>query len=138
MATSTFTIRPVGVVESSIRHRRHAPFQGDEAGIESTVRLHESMLPAAKDLAAGDRVLVLTWLHAAGRHALAVHPRADPFRPLTGVFSTRSEHRPNPIGLHEVDIVGISGCRLTVRGLEAIDGTPVADIKPVLGPKGQR
>ena len=94
--------------------------------------------PAAADLRAGDRVVVLTWLHLGDRDILAVHPRGDANRPLTGVFSTRSQDRPNPIGLHEVEIVVVRPGGLRVRGLEAIDGTPVVDIKPVLEPKGAR
>ena len=93
---------------------------------------------AAADLRPGDRIIVLTWLHEADRDVLAVHPRGDTSRPVTGVFSTRSEHRPNPIGLHEVEVIATEPGRLLVRGLEAIDGTPVVDMKPVLGPKGQR
>ena len=86
----------------------------------------------------GGRVVVLTWLHLADRTVLAVHPRGDASRPLTGVFSTRSQDRPNPVGLHEVEIVDVEPDRLRVRGLEAVDGTPVIDIKPVLEPRGAR
>jgi tRNA-Thr(GGU) m(6)t(6)A37 methyltransferase TsaA len=131
-------IRPVGVVESSTKHPRDAPLQGDESDIECAIRLYPTIRRAAADLRAATRVVVITWLHAAGRDSLAVHPRDDPSRPLTGVFSTRSEHRPNPIGLHEVEIVRIAPNRLVVRGLEAIDGTPVIDIKPPLEPPDRR
>jgi tRNA-Thr(GGU) m(6)t(6)A37 methyltransferase TsaA len=95
-------------------------------------------LPAMRDLVAGERVIVLTWLDRGDRNVLEVHPRGDPTRPLHGVFSTRSPDRPNPIGLHEVEIVAIEGARLRVRDLEAISGTPVLDIKPVLGPVNTR
>ncbi|MDA0635903.1 TrmO family methyltransferase [Nonomuraea sp. MCN248] len=84
------------------------------------------------DLAAGDDVFVLTWLHLADRSVLAVHPRNDPRRPLTGVFSTRSADRPNPVGLHRVRVLAVDGLRVRVSGLEAVDGTPIVDVKPVL------
>ena len=96
--------------------------------------LDAAMAPAARDLQVGDEILVLTWLDRAERDVLAVHPRDDQARPLTGVFSTRSSDRPNPIGLHATEIVAIEGTRIRVRNLEAIDGTPVLDIKPVLRP----
>jgi len=95
-------------------------------------------LPAMRDLVVGERVIVLTWLDRGDREVLAVHPRGDPTRPRQGVFSTRSPDRPNPIGLHEVEILAIDGTRLHVRNLEAISGTPVLDVKPVLGPIGSR
>ena len=91
-----------------------------------------------RDLRAGDEVIVLTWLDRADRGVLQVHPRGDPQRPLHGVLSTRSPDRPNPIGLHQVPILAIDDTRLRVRGLEAVDGTPVVDIKPVLGPLNER
>jgi tRNA-Thr(GGU) m(6)t(6)A37 methyltransferase TsaA len=138
MGLDTFPVHAVGVVESSVADPRHAALQGDESDIESAIRIHESAAPAAADLRPGGRVVVLTWLHLADREVLAVHPRGDQSRPLTGVFSTRSQDRPNPIGLHEVEIIAVEPERLLVRGLEAIDGTPVLDIKPVLEPQGSR
>ncbi|HEY6421978.1 MAG TPA: TrmO family methyltransferase [Pseudonocardiaceae bacterium] len=93
---------------------------------------------AAADLGIGDEVLVLTWLHRGRRDVLSVHPRSDPNRPRQGVFSTRSPDRPNPIGLHAVTIAGVEENAITVRNLEAIDGTPVLDVKPVLGPPSER
>jgi tRNA-Thr(GGU) m(6)t(6)A37 methyltransferase TsaA len=138
MATSDCVIHPIGVVESPIKHPRDAPRQGDESTVESWIRIHPDVRRAARELRARDKIIVLTWLHAASRDVLAIHPRADLTRPLTGVFSTRSEHRLNPIGLHEVEIVRTRPERILVRGLEAIDGTPVVDIKPVLEPKGSR
>jgi tRNA-Thr(GGU) m(6)t(6)A37 methyltransferase TsaA len=93
---------------------------------------------AAADLQVGEPVLVLTWLHQGRRDVLAGHPRGDPDRPRQGVFSTRSPDRPNPIGLHAVTITGVEGDAITVSGLEAIDGTPVLDVKPVLGPARER
>jgi tRNA-Thr(GGU) m(6)t(6)A37 methyltransferase TsaA len=131
-------VHPVGHVESPIKQPAEAPLQGDESEVEAWIHLEGSVQPAAADLRPGDRVIVLTWLHAARRDVLAVHPRGDERRPLTGVFSTRSEHRPNPIGLHEVAVVSVERGRLLVRGLEAVDGTPVADIKPVLEPVHRR
>lgn len=138
MTGGDLVVHPVGHVESPIRQPAEAPLQGDESEVEAWIQLEGPVQPAAADLRPGDRVIVLTWLHAARRDVLAVHPRGDERRPLTGVFSTRSEHRPNPIGLHEVEVVSVDRGRLLVRGLEAIDGTPVADIKPVLEPVHRR
>lgn len=131
---SDLILHPVGVVSSSLTDPAEAPLQGDEGAVECTIRLHAPFRAAAADLRAGDRVVVLTWLHLADRDVLAVQPRGDASRPLTGVFSTRSQDRPNPIGLHEVEIVSVEPDGLRVRGLEAVDGTPVVDLKPVLGP----
>jgi len=100
--------------------------------------LRPAFVEAARDLHPGDRIIVLTWLHLGSRDVLAVHPRGDPRRPLTGVFATRSPDRPNPIGLHPVTIETVDEDAISVRGLEAIDGTPVLDIKPVLGAMDQR
>jgi len=98
--------------------------------------LHPDCADAARDLAPGADIFVLTWLHRARRDVLAVHPRDDPRNPLTGVFSTRSADRPNPVGLHRVRIEEIDGCRIRVRDLEAVDGTPIVDLKPVLHHEG--
>jgi len=119
-----FLLRPVGVVRSDLRDRELAPMQGDE-GAPDVVR-------AAASLAPGDELLVLTWFHQADRSVLEVHPRSDPSRPLTGVFSTRSPDRPNPVGLHRVRVRAVEKGRLRVGPLEAIDSTPVIDLKPVL------
>jgi tRNA-Thr(GGU) m(6)t(6)A37 methyltransferase TsaA len=129
-----FVVRPVGHVESPIKDVAEAPRQGDEGGAEAWIRLTGATEAAAADLSAGDRVVVLTWLHRARRDVLAVHPRDELARPTTGVFSTRSQDRPNPIGLHEVEVVEVEPGHLLVRPLEAVDGTPVVDIKPVLTP----
>jgi tRNA-Thr(GGU) m(6)t(6)A37 methyltransferase TsaA len=129
----TYEVRAVGRVESELTDPAAAPLQGEEGGTEATLVFDDSVAGAMRDLRAGDDVLLLTWLDHADRDVLAVHPRSDPNRPLTGVFSTRSPHRPNPIGLHRVTIVAIDGTRLRVTDLEAIDGTPVLDVKPVLG-----
>jgi tRNA-Thr(GGU) m(6)t(6)A37 methyltransferase TsaA len=129
----TYEIRPVGFVESPLSDRASAPKQGVEGGPEAWLVFESSMADAIRDLTVGDDVFVLTWLHQADRDVLAVHPRDDPSNPLTGVFSTRSADRPNPIGMHRVQVVAVDGLRVRVTDLEAIDGTPIADVKPVLG-----
>jgi tRNA-Thr(GGU) m(6)t(6)A37 methyltransferase TsaA len=109
-----------------------APMQGDEGAPDAWIELEADVLDALEGVDEGDRVLILTWLDRADREVLAVHPRDDPSRPVQGVFATRSQHRPNPIGLHPVEVVSIEDGRMKVRNLEALDGTPVIDIKPVL------
>jgi len=94
--------------------------------------------PALDGLRPGDDILVITWLHLADRTVLQVHPRSDTSRPMRGVFATRSQHRPNPLGVHVVTILGVDDLRMRVQGLEAVDGTPIVDIKPVLEPRGKR
>jgi tRNA-Thr(GGU) m(6)t(6)A37 methyltransferase TsaA len=138
MELPEFTVRAVGVVSSPLTDPADAPRQPDEGAPRATIRVADPLWPAAADLQPGDRVVLLTWLHVAERDVLVVHPRGDRTRPELGVFSTRSQHRPNPIGLHEVEIVEVSGHDLVVSGLEAVDGTPVIDIKPVLGPTATR
>ncbi len=133
-----YVVRPVGWVESPLVAFDDAPNQGDEGAPDAWLVLDQALRPALADLEAGDEVVVLTWLDRADRATLAVHPRSDPNRPVTGVFSTRSPDRPNPIGLHQVEIVAIDDTRIRVRNLEALDGTPVVDIKPVLGPLAER
>jgi tRNA-Thr(GGU) m(6)t(6)A37 methyltransferase TsaA len=128
-----YAVRPVGVVESPLTDRSTAPKQGDEGAPPARVVFAPEFHPAAADLRAGDRLVLLTWFHEADREVQAVHPRGDPDRPSTGVFSTRSPDRPNPIGLHTVTVTAVENGALTVTGLEAIDGTPVLDVKPVLG-----
>jgi tRNA-Thr(GGU) m(6)t(6)A37 methyltransferase TsaA len=130
--TVQYEIRPIGRVESSIVDRETAPKQGFEGAPEASVVFDPDVADGIRDLAAGDDVFVLTWLHRASRDVLAVRPRDDPRNPETGVFSTRSQDRPNPIGLHRARIVAIDGLRVVVRDLEAFDGTPVVDVKPVL------
>ncbi|GAA0898711.1 tRNA (N6-threonylcarbamoyladenosine(37)-N6)-methyltransferase TrmO [Virgisporangium ochraceum] len=133
-----FEVRAVGRVESPLTDPATAPKQGDEGAPETTIVFDPSVADALVSLGVGDDVMVLTWLDRARRDVLAVHPRGDGSRPLTGVFSTRSPHRPNPIGLHRVTIVARDGLRVRVRDLEAVDGTPVLDVKPVLGEVGER
>jgi tRNA-Thr(GGU) m(6)t(6)A37 methyltransferase TsaA len=131
-------LRPVGRVESSLTDAAAAPKQGDEGAPEATVVLDDAYAEAAADLLPGEEAIVLTWLDRADREVLAVHPRGDLDRPRQGVFSTRSPARPNPIGLHRVRIVAVDGIRLRVADLEALDGTPVLDLKPVLGEVDER
>ncbi|MGH3454810.1 MAG: tRNA (N6-threonylcarbamoyladenosine(37)-N6)-methyltransferase TrmO [Nocardioidaceae bacterium] len=129
----TYEIRPVGFVESPLTDRASAPKQGVEGGPEAWLVFEPSVADAVRDLTVGADLFVLTWLHQADRDVLTVHPRDDPSNPLTGVFSTRSADRPNPIGVHRVQVVAVDGLRVRVSDLEAIDGTPIADVKPVLG-----
>jgi tRNA-Thr(GGU) m(6)t(6)A37 methyltransferase TsaA len=128
-----FTIRPVGRVESSLITTADAPRQGDEGAPDAYLILEPAVQAALAGIAVGDEIIVLTWLHQADRSILTVHPRDDLSRPEQGVFNTRSSSRPNPIGLHRVRVLGIDGLRIHVSGLEAIDGTPIVDVKPVLG-----
>jgi tRNA-Thr(GGU) m(6)t(6)A37 methyltransferase TsaA len=128
-----FTIRPIGVVRSSLKDRASAPMQGYEGAPDAWIDIRAEFVKGLHLLEAGQDAVILTWLHQSRRDVLEVHPRGDRTNPLTGVFATRSPDRPNPVGLHRVKILSIEdGCRLEVRGLEAIDGTPVVDIKPVL------
>lgn len=133
-----FEVRPIGVVVSPLTSLDGAPKQADEGAPEAWIVLHESVRDAVADVHVGDELVVLTWLHAADRDVLAVRPRGDPDRPLTGVFSTRSPARPNPIGLHPVRALEVDGLRIRVDALEALDGTPVVDLKSDLGPAGRR
>ena len=128
----------IGHVQSPLTDRASAPKQGDEGAPEAWVVFEPNMGEALTGLAAGDDVLLLTWLDRADRAVLRVHPRDDLTRPLRGVFTTRSPDRPNPIGLHRVRVVEVDGLRLRVHDLEALDGTPVVDVKPVLRDAGER
>ena len=129
----SFVVTAIGVVDSPLTDAASAPRQGDEGAPDAWLLIDEAYAVALDGLSPGDRVFVLTWLDRARRDVLRVHPRGDTSRPEEGVFATRSPHRPNPIGLHPVEILAIDGPRLHVRGLEALDGTPVLDVKPVLG-----
>jgi tRNA-Thr(GGU) m(6)t(6)A37 methyltransferase TsaA len=128
----------IGTVESSLRSRAEAPKQGDEGAPEAWLAFDAAVAAGLEGLAAGDEVLVLTWLDRAARDVLRVRPRGDAARPETGVFATRSPDRPNPLGLHRVTVLEVDGTRLRVRDLEAIDGTPILDVKPVLRSVGER
>jgi len=132
MSGSDFELRVVGRVESPLTDRAAAPKQGREGAPEARLVFEPDVLEALDGIRAGDEILVLTWLDLADREVLRVHPRDDISTPLQGVFNTRSADRPNPIGLHPVQVVSIDGGTLTVRNLEAIDGTPIVDVKPLL------
>lgn len=131
-------LRVVGWVSSPLTDLAAAPKQGDEGAPEATVEIAAEYEAALRGIEAGDELLVLTWLDRADRDVLAVRPRGDASRPEAGVFATRSPDRPNPIGLHRVRVLGLDGSRLRVADLEALDGTPVLDLKPVLGAVGER
>ena len=133
-----YVVRPVGRVESSLTDRQAAPKQGDEGAPSARIAFSPEFREAVRDLRAGDEILVLTWLHQGARDVLSVHPRGDTSRPITGVFATRSPDRPNPIGLHPVRIEAVEEDAITVSGLEAIQDTPVLDIKPRLGRTNER
>jgi tRNA-Thr(GGU) m(6)t(6)A37 methyltransferase TsaA len=133
-----FTVRPIGRVESSLISTDDAPRQGDEGAPDAYLILDPEVQAGLDGINAGDEIVLLTWLHEADRSVLRVHPRGDLSRPEAGVFSTRASSRPNPIGLHRVRVLDIDGHRLHVSGLEAIDGTPVVDVKPVLGSIDER
>jgi tRNA-Thr(GGU) m(6)t(6)A37 methyltransferase TsaA len=138
MSDDGYVLRPIGRVKSELVDRHQAPRQGDEGAPDAWLVFDPAVREGLRDLAVGEEVLVLTWLHQAGRDTLVVHPRGDATRPETGVFSTRSPGRPNPIGLHRVGILAIDDDRVRVRDLEAVDGTPVLDVKPVLDPGRER
>ncbi|MFD6568461.1 tRNA (N6-threonylcarbamoyladenosine(37)-N6)-methyltransferase TrmO [Micromonospora profundi] len=133
-----YVLRPVGRVVSPLTDAASAPRQGDEGAPAAWLVFDRSVERALGDLSVGAELLVLTWLDRARRDVLAVHPRGDESRPETGVFSTRSPHRPNPIGLHRVRVLAVDGLRVQVADLEALDGTPVLDVKPVLGAVDER
>lgn len=133
-----FDVVPIGRVESSLTDRRQAPRQGHEGAPAAWLVFEPEVAAGIRDLAVGAQIIVLTWLDRADRSVLITRPRDDPARPPTGVFSTRSPDRPNPIGLHRVQIVAVEGLRIQVRPLEALDQTPVIDVKPVLDPAVER
>ena len=124
-----FTLRAIGRIRSDLTRLGDAPRQGAEGAPDAWLEVREDLARGLDRLAAGDEVVLITWLHQAKRDVLAVHPRDDRSIPLTGVFATRSPDRPNPLGLHRVTVRAVDGTRLRVGPLEAIDGTPVVDIK---------
>ncbi len=138
MGEPRYEVVPVGWVESPLTDRAQAPRQGDEGAPPAWIVFEPGVGEAMRDLRAGTEILVLTWLDRARRDVLVTRPRDDPRNPVLGVFSTRSPDRPNPIGLHRVRVVAVEGLRVLVHGLEALDGTPVADVKPVLGSAAER
>jgi tRNA-Thr(GGU) m(6)t(6)A37 methyltransferase TsaA len=127
-----FEITAIGRVESSLKGVESAPRQPDEGAPPAWLEFEPELLEGLRSLRPGEQVILITWLDRARRDVLSVHPRGDSSRAEMGVFSTRSPHRPNPIGLHQVEITAVQGRRVCVRGLEAIDGTPIIDVKPVL------
>ena len=136
MKQTNYRLQPVGVVRSSLRQREAAPNQGSDGAPDAWLDVDPTFAEAFEGLADGDDLIVITWLHQADRDILKVHPQGNHHLPLTGVFATRSPDRPNPLGLHRVTLRAIAGNRLQVGPLEAIDGTPVVDIKPVLPASG--
>jgi len=132
MSSLLYTIEPIGAVHSALKRLEDAPMQGDEGAPEAWLELAPQTVQGLTGIKPGDELIVLTWLHLAQRDVLQVHPRGDPNRPLTGVFATRSPDRPNPIGLHRVSVLEVTENMLRVTPLEAIDGTPIIDIKPAL------
>ncbi len=129
---TSFEVKAIGRVESSLSALESAPRQADEGAPSAWLVFEPDVAEGLRNLRPGGEVLLLTWLHRAHRDVLSVHPRGDTSRAAEGVFTTRSPDRPNPIGLHRVEIVAVEGRRVQVRGLEAVDGTPIIDVKPVL------
>jgi tRNA-Thr(GGU) m(6)t(6)A37 methyltransferase TsaA len=137
-AGTSFEVVPVGWVESPLTDRAQAPRQADEGAPAAWLAFEAGVAEALRELRPGTEIIVLTWLDRADRAVLVTRPRDDPDRPLTGVFSTRSPDRPNPVGLHRVSVIAVDGLRVQVGGLEALDGTPVIDVKPVLDRAAER
>jgi tRNA-Thr(GGU) m(6)t(6)A37 methyltransferase TsaA len=131
----TFSIEPIGVIRSVIKDRSEAPKQGSEGAPNAILDMNPGYMDGLDRIQVGDEIIVITWLHSAHRDVLKVHPRGEPSNPLTGVFSTRSPDRPNPLGLHRVKVLEINLGRLRIGPIEAIDGTPVIDIKPIVESK---
>jgi tRNA-Thr(GGU) m(6)t(6)A37 methyltransferase TsaA len=129
---TNYQIEPIGIVRSELASREVAPRQGYEGAPDAWLEVNASVTDGLDGLAVGDQIIVITWFHKSQRDVLKVHPRNDTNNPLTGVFATRSPDRPNPLGLHRVTIREIAENKLKVGPLEAIDGTPIVDIKPVL------
>jgi tRNA-Thr(GGU) m(6)t(6)A37 methyltransferase TsaA len=132
MNEHSYRIEPIGVIRSALTGIESAPLQGDEGAPDAWLELTALVAQGLVGITAGDELIVLTWLHRARRDVLQVHPRGKLGAPLMGVFATRSPDRPNPIGLHPVSVLEVAGHKLRVTPMEAIDGTPVIDIKPVL------
>jgi tRNA-Thr(GGU) m(6)t(6)A37 methyltransferase TsaA len=132
MTERTYILAPVGIIHSDLTNRHAAPRQGYEGAPDAWVEVSSDVADGLLGIRSGDEIIVITWLDRAQRDILQVHPGRNPKAPLTGVFATRSPDRPNPVGLHRVTVLEIAGQRLKVGPIEAIDGTPVIDIKPVL------
>jgi len=131
-AAADARLQPIGIIRSTLKKRGEAPKQGSEGAPDAWLDIDPSLADALDGLEVGDDIVVITWFHEAQRDVLKVRPRSDPRNRLTGVFATRSPDRPNPLGLHPVVVRAIDGTRLRIGPIEAIDGTPVVDIKPVL------
>lgn len=138
MTEARYEVVRIGTVESPLTDRAQAPRQGDEGAPAAWLAFEAEFADAVRDLQPGAEIIVLTWLDRADRSVLVTRPRDDPRNPLTGVFSTRSSDRPNPIGLHRVRVIAVDGLRIQVDPLEAIDRTPVIDVKPVLDGTAER
>jgi len=138
MEDNSYRIDPIGAVRSKLTRLVDAPLQGDEGAPEAWLELTALMAQGLDGITAGDELMVLTWLHRARRDVLQVHPRRKLDAPLTGVFATRSPDRPNPVGLHRVTVLEVAGHRVRVAPMEAIDGTPIIDVKPVLARPDRR
>lgn len=126
------TLRPIGVIRSTIKDRSQAPKQGSEGAPDVWLEVEPFAAECMEGLRVGDEIIVISWLHQGRREVMKVHPRSDPRSVLTGVFATRSPDRPNPLGLHQLRIREVEANRLRIGPMEAIDGTPIVDIKPVL------
>lgn len=133
-----FQVEPIGWVESPLTERAQAPRQGDEGAPDAWLVLEPRVADGMRDIVPGSELIVLTWLDRADRSVLVTQPRNDPARSPTGVFSTRSPDRPNPVGLHRVRVLATEGLRILVRPLEALDKTPIIDLKPVLDAATER
>jgi tRNA-Thr(GGU) m(6)t(6)A37 methyltransferase TsaA len=134
MRQTNYSLAPIGWLHSPLKERGEAPNQGHEGAPDAWLEVNASVAEGLEGIAVGDELVVITWLHQAQRDRLKTHPRNDETVPLAGVFATRSPDRPNPLGLHRVTVLSIEGNRLHVGPIEAIDGTPVVDLKPVLLP----
>ena len=132
MKDTRYIIEPIGFVRSELTRRENAPMQGDEGAPDAWLELTPQAAQGLMGIKVGDNLILLTWLHLAQRDVLRVHPRGDINRPITGVFATRSPDRPNPVGLHRVLVLEVSEHKLHVAPLEAVDGTPIIDIKSVI------
>ena len=138
MTETSYAIEPIGTIRSGLDDLTDAPLQGDEGSYEAWLDLTPQVAQGLVGVAVGDELIILTWLHRARRDVLQVHPRGNLSAPLTGVFATRSPDRPNPIGLHRVSVLQITGQSIKVAPIEAINGTPIVDIKPVLTQVNER
>jgi tRNA-Thr(GGU) m(6)t(6)A37 methyltransferase TsaA len=132
MPDQEYLIHPIGVIQSALKDRHAAPRQGSEGAPDAWIEVNSALATGLDSIQAGDALIVITWFHESRRDVLKLHPRGDSNNPLAGVFATRSPDRPNPLGLHRVTVLEIARHRLKVGPIEAIDGTPVVDLKPVL------